>query len=212
MPKPKDDPKLTHGRHCPCSACEREDWTRITAPCGMHGKDCPAVYAPLARPKDETLDALAERAVGKLREYADNSRAVRMERAEARALLGRLAEAEKERDWEIEVVHKDLEARLAEAEKRLAMYGEEPGRITPVQKVIALQKERDRLKDFMSKRTLDGERTELEVFESSTIDPPPASDVDPDVVDAYRRGWEDATNQQNTPESPTSIRAMLDGE
>jgi hypothetical protein len=38
--------KVTHGRHCPCSACAREDWTRITGPCGMHGKDCPAVYAP----------------------------------------------------------------------------------------------------------------------------------------------------------------------
>ncbi len=40
--------RVTHGRHCPCSACEREDWTRITGPCGMHGADCPAVYAPVA--------------------------------------------------------------------------------------------------------------------------------------------------------------------
>jgi hypothetical protein len=39
---------VTHGRHCPCSACAREDWTRITGPCGMHGADCPAVYAPAA--------------------------------------------------------------------------------------------------------------------------------------------------------------------
>jgi len=37
-------PKLTHGRHCPCTACRQEDWTRITAPCGMHGPACPAVY------------------------------------------------------------------------------------------------------------------------------------------------------------------------
>lgn len=40
--------RVTHGRHCSCSACAREDWTRITGPCGMHGSDCPRVYAPLA--------------------------------------------------------------------------------------------------------------------------------------------------------------------
>ncbi len=39
--------RVTHGRHCTCSACAREDWARITGPCGMHGKDCPNVYAPL---------------------------------------------------------------------------------------------------------------------------------------------------------------------
>ena len=38
---------VTHGRHCPCSACRREDWTRITAPCGMHGPTCPSEYAPI---------------------------------------------------------------------------------------------------------------------------------------------------------------------
>lgn len=41
-----DTEYVTHGRHCTCGACAREDWTRITAPCGMHGSDCPAVYAP----------------------------------------------------------------------------------------------------------------------------------------------------------------------
>lgn len=40
--------RVTHGRHCTCSACAREDWTRITGPCGMHGADCPAEYAPIA--------------------------------------------------------------------------------------------------------------------------------------------------------------------
>ena len=40
--------RVTHGRHCSCSACAREDWTRITGPCGMHGKNCPAVYAPIS--------------------------------------------------------------------------------------------------------------------------------------------------------------------
>jgi hypothetical protein len=40
--------RVTHGRHCPCSACAREDWSRITAPCGMHGADCPREYAPTA--------------------------------------------------------------------------------------------------------------------------------------------------------------------
>lgn len=39
---------VTHGRHCPCSACKAEDWTdpRL-APCGMHGADCPREYAPM---------------------------------------------------------------------------------------------------------------------------------------------------------------------
>lgn len=45
--------RVTHGRHCPCSACAREDWTRITAPCGMHGPDCPAVYAPSRLPEEQ---------------------------------------------------------------------------------------------------------------------------------------------------------------
>ena len=38
---------ITHGRHCTCSACAREDWTNADlAPCGMHGSDCPALYDP----------------------------------------------------------------------------------------------------------------------------------------------------------------------
>jgi hypothetical protein len=38
----------THGRHCPCSACKRQDWTDPTlAHCGMHGPSCPPVYAPI---------------------------------------------------------------------------------------------------------------------------------------------------------------------
>lgn len=42
-----DPPQVTHGRHCPCSACEREDWTQPhLAPCGMQGPSCPPVYAP----------------------------------------------------------------------------------------------------------------------------------------------------------------------
>jgi hypothetical protein len=39
---------ITHGRHCPCSACKREDWANIVAPCGMHGPGCPPEYAPIA--------------------------------------------------------------------------------------------------------------------------------------------------------------------
>lgn len=40
--------RITHGRHCTCSACAREDWTQThLAPCGMHGPSCPRVYAPL---------------------------------------------------------------------------------------------------------------------------------------------------------------------
>jgi hypothetical protein len=44
---------LTHGRHCSCSACAREDWARPElAACGMHGPLCPPVYAPLGAPGD----------------------------------------------------------------------------------------------------------------------------------------------------------------
>jgi hypothetical protein len=40
---------VTHGRHCPCSACAREDWANPgLAHCGMHGPSCPPVYAPVA--------------------------------------------------------------------------------------------------------------------------------------------------------------------
>lgn len=40
---------VTHGRHCPCSACAREDWTNPKlAHCGMHGPDCPRKYDPYA--------------------------------------------------------------------------------------------------------------------------------------------------------------------
>lgn len=43
--------RITHGRHCICSACAREDWTRPElAACGMHGPSCPPVYAPLGAP------------------------------------------------------------------------------------------------------------------------------------------------------------------
>lgn len=39
--------RITHGRHCTCGACAREDWTNPQlAPCGMHGSDCPALYQP----------------------------------------------------------------------------------------------------------------------------------------------------------------------
>jgi hypothetical protein len=54
---------VTHGRHCTCSACAREDWTRITSPCGMHGPDCPAVYAPIVGKRERNANAEeAERA------------------------------------------------------------------------------------------------------------------------------------------------------
>jgi len=40
--------RITHGRHCICSACAAQDWSEPQlAPCGMHGPSCPAVYAPL---------------------------------------------------------------------------------------------------------------------------------------------------------------------
>lgn len=40
--------RITHGRHCTCSACARQDWSEPQlAPCGMHGEGCPALYQPL---------------------------------------------------------------------------------------------------------------------------------------------------------------------
>ncbi len=38
---------ITHGRHCTCSACAREDWTDLRFVCGMHGHECPHSYQPL---------------------------------------------------------------------------------------------------------------------------------------------------------------------
>lgn len=39
--------RITHGRHCACTACARQDWAdpRLVA-CGMHGPDCPPRYQP----------------------------------------------------------------------------------------------------------------------------------------------------------------------
>ena len=49
----KQRPRITHGRHCTCTPCAREDWTNpALAPCGMHGKDCPQEYAPLGAAGD----------------------------------------------------------------------------------------------------------------------------------------------------------------
>ena len=42
-----DQERITHGRHCTCSACADEDWTNPQlAPCGMHGSSCPREYQP----------------------------------------------------------------------------------------------------------------------------------------------------------------------
>lgn len=39
--------RITHGRHCICTACKNEDWTNpILAHCGMHGPSCPPRYQP----------------------------------------------------------------------------------------------------------------------------------------------------------------------
>lgn len=40
--------KISHGRHCVCSACAAQDWSdpRLSC-CGMHGSSCPPMYAPL---------------------------------------------------------------------------------------------------------------------------------------------------------------------
>jgi len=45
--------RVTHGRHCICSACAAQDWAEPgLASCGMHGPSCPAVYAPLGAAGD----------------------------------------------------------------------------------------------------------------------------------------------------------------
>jgi hypothetical protein len=54
--------KPTHGRHCPCSACAREDWTKIEAPCGMHGADCPRVYQLTKLPGETFEDIFGDAA------------------------------------------------------------------------------------------------------------------------------------------------------
>ena len=39
--------RITHGRHCACGACARQDWAEPgLAPCGMHGSSCPPRYDP----------------------------------------------------------------------------------------------------------------------------------------------------------------------
>lgn len=58
--------RITHGRHCRCSSCAREDWSHPDlASCGMHGETCPGVYDPRGRPGDvvptETARAAADR-------------------------------------------------------------------------------------------------------------------------------------------------------
>lgn len=45
LPKP-----MTHGRHCRCSACGRQDWSDpMLAPCDIHGPSCPSEYQPETR-------------------------------------------------------------------------------------------------------------------------------------------------------------------
>lgn len=45
--RPVDEERITHGRHCICSACAAQDWAEPgLAPCGMHGPSCPPMYTP----------------------------------------------------------------------------------------------------------------------------------------------------------------------
>ena len=60
---PATEERVTHGRHCRCTPCRREDWTNPNlAHCGMHGPSCPPVYAPidLTPPATEPVAALVE--------------------------------------------------------------------------------------------------------------------------------------------------------
>jgi hypothetical protein len=53
-PAPSADPayeRITHGRHCVCTPCSRQDWALPElAACGMHGPDCPRSYQPWGAP------------------------------------------------------------------------------------------------------------------------------------------------------------------
>jgi hypothetical protein len=54
--------RVTHGRHCTCSACAQEDWTNPElAPCGMRGPSCPREYQPIG-PAGTALAVPANRA------------------------------------------------------------------------------------------------------------------------------------------------------
>jgi len=82
MTTDESKPRLTHGRHCRCSACARQDWAEpYLAPCGMHGPSCPPIYDPYpAQPKEPTpahrrqQDAL-DRVLNELREEVGRARA-----------------------------------------------------------------------------------------------------------------------------------------
>lgn len=51
--------RITHGRHCTCTACRATDWTNPDlAGCGMHGDSCPRVYAPLTADDNQRIDWL----------------------------------------------------------------------------------------------------------------------------------------------------------
>lgn len=50
---PVSSERVTHGRHCVCSACAAQDWAEPSlAPCGMHGPSCPPLYAPIGAAGD----------------------------------------------------------------------------------------------------------------------------------------------------------------
>lgn len=55
--QPRIRSRITHGRHCTCSACAREDWTPVNLPCGMHGSECPNRYQPWG-PAGRVVDAI----------------------------------------------------------------------------------------------------------------------------------------------------------
>jgi hypothetical protein len=59
-PGQPDGEKITHGRHCVCSACAAQDWAELQlAPCGMHGPSCPPVYAPLGAAGDSVAEQVS---------------------------------------------------------------------------------------------------------------------------------------------------------
>ena len=114
VPASSEPRKITHGRHCICSACAAEDWTNPQlACCGMHGPSCPREYAPLggagqrvpsSEPRPENPyrlarevenDALGRMASPGLREQAwDEGFAAGLPRRRARELALALLDSE----------------------------------------------------------------------------------------------------------------------
>lgn len=111
--KERRDSRVTHGRHCPCSACRQEDWPSITGPCGMHGAGCPAVYDPYPPnpPVQPRTHILKSRYLELLGKEAELARISSQFEESANRVAGLSADVTRQ-EAALEVRVKELEARL----------------------------------------------------------------------------------------------------